>query len=250
MEFHIMTLFPEMMENILGESILGRAEKSGRIHTKAWNIRDYAQNRTRHVDDYIYGGGPGMLMQVDPIYRCYQGIISDLTGRGITQKPRVIYMSPKGTTFCQAMASEYAGTPERPLILLCGHYEGIDERALQLLEAEELSIGDFVLTGGELAAAIVTDAVARLLPGVLGDDDSSVEETFHDHLLECPQYTRPPVYEGLAVPEILLSGDHARIAAWRREQAEILTRERRPDLYQKYRDDARMGSEENKGRKK
>ena len=234
MEFHIMTLFPEMVGTILGESILGRAESSGKIRTKCWNIRDYAQNRYKHVDDYIYGGGPGMLMQVDPIYRCYKDILLDLTERGITAEPRVIYMSPKGRTFTQRRAEELAAAPDTPLILLCGHYEGVDERALQLLRAEELSIGDYILTGGELAACVVVDAIARLLPGVLGDDDSSVVETFHDDLLECPQYTRPEVYEGLTVPEVLLSGNHAKIAAWRREQSEMITRERRPDLYERY----------------
>ena len=235
MEFHIMTLFPEMTDGIMGESILGRAKKNGLIETRSWNIRDYAQNKSRHVDDYIYGGGPGMLMQADPIYRCYQAVCTDLAERGITEKPRVIYLSPKGSTFTQAEAYRLADSPQVPLILLCGHYEGVDERALQLLSAEELSVGDYILTGGELAAMIVVDAVARLLPGVLGDDMSSVAETFHEDLLECPQYTRPEEYEGLKVPDVLLSGNHAKIAAWRREQAEMLTRERRPDLYRRYR---------------
>jgi len=236
MEFHVMTLFPEMTDRIMGESIIGRAVKKGVISTRSWNIRDYAQNRSRHVDDYIYGGGPGMLMQADPIYRCYKGILKDLEARGITEKPRVIYLSPKGRTFRQEIAEELSAAPETPLILLCGHYEGVDERALQLLNAEELSVGDYILTGGELASMIIVDAVARLIPGVLGDDDSSVSETFHDNLLECPQYTRPEVYEGLRVPEVLLSGNHAKIAAWRLEQSEMITRERRPDLYEKYRD--------------
>lgn len=235
MEFHVMTLFPEMMQTVLSESILGRAEKKGCISTHIWNIRDYAKNRSRHVDDYIYGGGPGMLMQADPIYSCYQGILEDIASRGNAQPPRVIYMSPKGRTFTQERAQELAAEPDTPMILLCGHYEGVDERALQLLKAEELSIGDYVLTGGELAAAVVVDAVARLLPGVLGDDESSVVETFHENLLECPQYTRPEEYMGLRVPEILLSGNHAKIAAWRQEQSEKITRERRPDLYEKYR---------------
>ena len=235
MEFHVMTLFPEMTDRIMGESIIGRAARNGIISTHSWNIRDYAQNRSRHVDDYIYGGGPGMLMQADPIYRCYKGILEDLESRGIEEKPRVIYLSPKGRTFRQEIAEELSSTPEKPLILLCGHYEGVDERAIQLLNAEELSVGDYILTGGELAAMIIVDAVARLIPGVLGDDDSSVSETFHDNLLECPQYTRPEVYEDLRVPEVLLSGNHAKIAAWRLEQSEMLTRERRPDLYEEYR---------------
>ena len=236
MEFHIMTLFPEMTDGILGESILERARKNGLIITRSWNIRDYAQNKSRHVDDYIYGGGPGMLMQADPIYRCYQAVCADLRERGVPEKPRVIYLSPKGRTFTQAEAYRLSGEPQVPLILLCGHYEGVDERALMLLSAEELSVGDYILTGGELAAMIVVDAVARLLPGVLGDDMSSVAETFHEDLLECPQYTRPEEYEGLRVPEVLLSGNHAKIAAWRKEQSEMLTRERRPDLYSRYRE--------------
>ena len=235
MEFHVMTLFPEMTDRIMGESIIGRAAKNGIISTRSWNIRDYAQNRSKHVDDYIYGGGPGMLMQADPIFRCYKGILEDMEQRGITEVPRVIYLSPKGRTFRQEIAEELSASPDTPLILLCGHYEGIDERALQLIHAEELSAGDYILTGGELAAMIIVDAVARLIPGVLGDDDSSVNETFHDNLLECPQYTRPEVYEGLRVPEVLLSGNHAKIAAWRQEQAEQITRERRPDLYEEYR---------------
>ena len=236
MEFHIMTLFPEMVDQILSESIIGRARKAGKVSVTCWNIRDYANNRSRHVDDYIYGGGPGMLMQVDPIYGCFKGILADLEKRGITEMPRVIYMSPKGRTFTQDRAVELSGEPEVPIIILSGHYEGVDERALQLIQAEELSIGDYILTGGELAACVIVDAVARLLPGVLGDDDSSVVETFHENLLECPQYTRPEEYEGLKVPEVLLSGNHAKIAAWRKEQSEQITRERRPDLYKKYRE--------------
>lgn len=236
MEFHIMTLFPEMMETILGESITGRAQKAELITVKAWNIRDYAQNTSRHVDDYIYGGGPGMLMQCEPIDLCYNAILEDLASRGIGEKPRVIYLSPKGETFRQEKAESFASEPERPLILLCGHYEGIDERVLTLLSAEEISIGDFVLTGGELGAAIIVDAVSRLLPGVLGDDTSAIYESFHENLLECPQYTRPEVYKELRVPEVLLSGNHALIEKWRLEQAEKITEERRPDLYQAYRE--------------
>lgn len=236
MEFHIMTLFPEMVDQILSESIIGRARKAGKVSVTCWNIRDYANNRSRHVDDYIYGGGPGMLMQVDPIYGCYKGILKYLEERGIKEEPRVIYMSPKGRTFTQDRAVSLADEPDVPVIILSGHYEGVDERALKLIRAEELSIGDYILTGGELAACVIVDAVARLLPGVLGDDDSSVVETFHENLLECPQYTRPEEYEGLRVPEVLLSGNHAKIAAWRKEQSELITRERRPDLYQKYRE--------------
>jgi len=249
MEFHIMTLFPEMMDTVLGESITGRAQKAGRITVKSWNIRDYAQNTSKHVDDYIYGGGPGMLMQCEPIDLCYQAICEDIRSRGIEAEPRVLYLSPKGATFSQKYAEAYAGEPDRPMILLCGHYEGIDERVLTLLHAEEISIGDFVLTGGELGAAIIVDAVSRLLPGVLGDDDSAVYESFHENLLECPQYTRPEVYKDLAVPAILLSGNHAKIAAWRLEQAEKLTEERRPDLYRIYREEHPVPEPKKKRRK-
>ncbi len=249
MEFHIMTLFPEMMTGILNESITGRAQKAGLITVRAWNIRDYAQNTSRHVDDYIYGGGPGMLMQCEPIDLCFQAILQDLKERGIEDTPRVIYLSPKGETFRQTKAEAFAAEPDRPLILLCGHYEGIDERVLTLLSAEEISLGDFVLTGGELGAAIIVDAVSRLLPGVLGDDTSAIFESFHEDLLECPQYTRPEIYKDLRVPEILLSGNHARIEAWRLEQAEKLTEERRPDLYRKYRE-AHPPLPEKKRRKK
>lgn len=234
MEFHIMTLFPEMVERILAESILGRAQNKGKIRTQCWNIRDYANNRSRHVDDYIYGGGPGMLMQADPICRCYQAILEDLKSREETHEPRVVYLSPKGRIFNEARAKALAREEETPMILLCGHYEGVDERALELLGAEEISIGDYILTGGELAACVIVDAVARLLPGVLGHDESAVCETFHGNLLECPQYTRPEVYEGLRVPEVLLSGNHAKIEAWRKEEAVRITKERRPDLYRAY----------------
>ena len=250
MEFHIMTLFPDMMTGILNESITGRAQKAGHILVKAWNIRDWARNTSRHVDDYIYGGGPGMLMQCEPIDLCYQAVLEDMAERGITEKPRVIYLSPKGETFRQEKAEAFAKEPERPLILLCGHYEGIDERVLTLLSAEEVSIGDFVLTGGELGAAIIVDAVSRLLPGVLGDDTSAIYESFHENLLECPQYTRPEVYRDLRVPEVLLSGNHALIEAWRLEQAERITEERRPDLYRIYREEHPPVPEKKKRRKK
>ena len=246
MEFHIMTLFPDMMDTVLGESITGRAQKSGRITVKSWNIRDFAQNTSRHVDDYVYGPGPGMLMQCEPIDLCYQAILEDLRSRGIEESPRTIYLSPKGVTFKQEHAQRFASEKERPMVLLCGHYEGIDDRVLTLLNAEEISIGDFILTGGELGAAIIVDAVARLLPGVLGDDDSAVYESFHENLLECPQYTRPETYKGLKVPEVLLSGNHALIEKWRLEQAEKLTEERRPDLYRLYREEHPIQPEKKK----
>ena len=249
MEFHIMTLFPDMMDTILGESITGRAQKAGKILVKSWNIRDYAQNTSRHVDDYIYGGGPGMLMQCEPIDLCFQAVCEDIRSRDPEKSPRVIYLSPKGSVFTQGQAESYAQDNDRPLVLLCGHYEGIDDRVLTLLDAEEISIGDYVLTGGELGAAIIVDAVSRLLPGVLGDDDSAVYESFHENLLECPQYTRPETYKGLTVPEVLLSGNHAKIAQWRLEQAEKLTEERRPDLYHAYREEHPVPEPKKKRRK-
>ena len=249
MEFHIMTLFPDMMDTILGESITGRAQKAGKILVKSWNIRDYAQNTSRHVDDYIYGGGPGMLMQSEPIDLCFQAVCEDIRSRDPEKSPRVIYLSPKGSVFTQGQAESYAQDNDRPLVLLCGHYEGIDDRVLTLLDAEEISIGDYVLTGGELGAAIIVDAVSRLLPGVLGDDDSAVYESFHENLLECPQYTRPETYKGLTVPEVLLSGNHAKIAQWRLEQAEKLTEERRPDLYRAYREEHPVPEPKKKRRK-
>ncbi len=249
MEFHIMTLFPEMLDTILGESITGRAQNAGHIRVKTWNIRDYAQNTYRHVDDYIYGGGPGMLMQCEPIDLCFEAVKKDLQERGIEQEPEVIYLSPRGRTFSQKIAEEFASEPERPLVLLCGHYEGIDERVLTLLNAKEMSIGDFVLTGGELGAAIIVDAVSRLIPGVLGDESSAVYESFHDDLLECPQYTRPEEYKGLKVPEVLLSGNHALIAKWRLEEAEKQTEQKRPDLYRIYRENHPVVEEKKKRRK-
>ena len=176
-----------------------------------------------------------MLMQCEPIDLCFEAVKKDLQERGIEQEPEVIYLSPRGRTFSQKIAEEFASEPERPLVLLCGHYEGIDERVLTLLNAKEISIGDFVLTGGELGAAIIVDAVSRLIPGVLGDESSAVYESFHDDLLECPQYTRPEEYKGLKVPEVLLSGNHALIAKWRLEEAEKQTEQKRPDLYRIYR---------------
>ena len=228
MNYYVMTLFPEMIDSTLSHSITGRALEKGQIQLNSVDIRDYAQNKSRHVDDYIYGGGSGMLMQIEPVWLCYKDIMSGLS----KENTRVLYMSPQGKTFNQEMAKELSQSEN--LVFLCGHYEGIDERAIELINPEMVSIGDFVLTGGELPAIMMIDAITRLIPGVLGSDDSAIYETFYEDLLECPQYTRPPEYEGLKVPEILLSGNHKLIEEWRREQAIKRTKELRPDMYQRF----------------
>ena len=203
-QYFILTLFPEMVEQTLSHSIMGRAQKDGLISIKAVNIRDYTLNKQKHVDDYPYGGGAGMLMQGQPIYDAYQSLMPQAAGA------RVVYLTPQGRTFTQSIAEELAR--EESLVFLCGHYEGIDERLIEEIVTDELSIGDFVLTGGELAAAAVIDAVSRLTPGVLGKEESFVDESFSDGLLEYPQYTRPPVFMGREVPEVLLSGHHENVA--------------------------------------
>lgn len=230
MNFHIMTLFPEMVMAGLNESITGRAIKDGLISVDTVNIRDFAGNKYNHVDDYTYGGGAGMLMQPGPVYDTYQSIIEKQ--RNPNKKMRVLYMTPQGTPFNQEMANELA--KEEDIVLLCGHYEGIDERVLELIVTDNISIGDFVLTGGELPAMMIVDAVSRLVPGVLGSDESAVYESFYDGLLEYPQYTRPETFMDMKVPPVLLSGHHKNIADWRYEQSLIRTKERRPDLYEKY----------------
>ena len=231
MNFHIMTLFPDMIENGLSESITGRAVKNGIINIDAVNIRDFATNKYKHVDDYIYGGGAGMLIQAEPVYNAFLDIKHRVDAKG-EKKLRVLHMTPQGTPFSQAMAEELS--KEEDLVILCGHYEGIDERVLEMIVTDNISIGDFVLTGGELPAMMIVDAVARLIPGVLGSDDSAVYESFYEGLLECPQYTRPEKFMGKRVPEVLLSGHHKNIKRWRFEQSLERTRERRPDLYEKY----------------
>lgn len=223
MRFHILTLFPEMVLGGLGASIIGRAQKDGRISVDALNIRDFTTEKHGHVDDYPYGGGAGMLMQCDPIMRAYRALC-ERTGT----KPRVIYTTPQGKLFDQKAAKELA--KEEELCILCGHYEGVDERALELLDADCYSIGDYVLTGGELPAMVMIDAISRMVPGVLSNSESGSDESFEGSLLEYPQYTRPEVYEGLSVPPVLLSGDHAKVDRWRRDQAILRTMERRPDL--------------------
>ena len=228
MNYYVMTLFPEFITNAMNDSIMGRAIKKNIISVEAVNIRDYAQNSYRQVDDYIYGGGSGMLMQAEPVWLAYQSIIK----RTGTKNTRVLYMSPQGRTFNQSYAQ--ALSKNENIIFLCGHYEGIDERVIEMINPCEVSLGDFVLTGGELPAMTIMDAVTRLIPGVLGHDDSSLYETFYNDLLEYPQYTRPPVFEGRAVPPELLSGNHKLIEKWRLEQSIERTRKRRPDLYEKY----------------
>ncbi len=226
MNFHILTLFPEMVMDGLSTSIIGRAQSKGLLSVEAINIRDFAENKHNRVDDYTYGGGAGMLMQAGPVYGAYQSVVEKANS-----KPRVIYLSPQGETFSQTKAEEFA--KEEELIFLCGHYEGIDERVLEEIVTDYVSIGDYVLTGGELPAMVMIDAISRLIPGVLHNDVSAEFESFQDNLLEYPQYTRPEEWHGKKVPEILLSGHHANVEKWRREQSIIRTAERRPDLLEK-----------------
>lgn len=223
MNFHILTLFPEMVTGGLNTSITGRAMEKGLISVEAVNIRDYSKDKHRHVDDYPYGGGAGMVMQPGPIYDAYEDLASR-TGK----RPRVIYMTPQGRVFNQKIAEELAR--EEDLVFLCGHYEGIDERVLELIVTDYLSIGDYVLTGGELPAMVMIDCISRLVPGVLNNDVSAEFESFHDNLLEYPQYTRPEVFMDKKVPEVLLSGHHKNIETWRRHRSIERTLERRPDL--------------------
>lgn len=268
MNFHVMTLFPDMINNAMAESITGRAIKAGRITVNAVNIRDFAGNKHNSVDDYPYGGGAGMVMQAAPVYRCYKAIEKEIsngsvakdkgccgkkanvsedlreickedvckadTGEDLTdkKKTRVIYLSPQGKTFNQEMAREFA--KEENLIFLCGHYEGIDERALERIVTDYVSIGDYVLTGGELPAMVVIDTVSRLVPGVLHNSESAETESFENGLLEYPQYTRPEVFEGKKVPDVLLSGHHANVEKWRLEKSIERTKKYRPDLYEEY----------------
>ena len=262
MNFHILTLFPEMVENGLKTSIIGRAVAGGLLSIEAVNIRDFAFNKHQSVDDYPYGGGAGMLMQAEPVYLAYKDIeeriqkriqnakmqnaeteeqdaevkvqnagIQDAETVSPDKKLRVVYLSPQGKTFDQKMAEELA--EEEDLVLLCGHYEGIDERVLEEIVTDYFSIGDYVLTGGELPAMVMVDTISRLVPGVLHNDVSAEFESFQDNLLEYPQYSRPEEWHGKKVPPVLLSGHHANIEKWRREQSILRTYERRPDLLEK-----------------
>ena len=223
MKFHVLTLFPEMIEQGFASSITGRAMEKGILELSAVNIRDYAVNKHMRVDDYPYGGGAGMVMQAEPVYRCYEDVSAK-----IGCKTRVVYLTPQGHVFNQRMAEEFA--KEEDLIFLCGHYEGIDERVLEEIVTDPVSIGDYVLTGGELPSLVMMDAISRLVPGVLGNDDSAVGESFAGSLLEYPQYSRPAVWREKEVPAVLLSGHHANVEAWRREQSVIRTAKWRPDL--------------------
>lgn len=229
MRFDIMTLFPELVSGVLGESIIGRAQKAGHVSVHAHNIRDFANNKHRKVDDTPYGGGFGMLMMAPPVYDCYEHVHAEALGElGEDAKIRVIYMSPQGRVLTQKRAeelSEYDG-----LILLCGHYEGIDSRVLEEIVDEEISIGDYVLTGGELPACVLVDCVSRLKDGVLSDKKCYEEESISSGLLEYPQYTRPYEFHGKKVPDVLISGNHAEIDKWRAEQALRVTKDKRPDL--------------------
>lgn len=225
--FHILTLFPEMVMDGLNTSIIGRAIEAGLLEINAVNIRDYSTNKHMKVDDYPYGGGAGLVMQPEPVYRAYEDLTKDMK-----KKPRVVYLTPQGTTFHQEMAKELA--KEEELVFLCGHYEGIDERVLEEIVTDYVSIGDYVLTGGELPAMVMIDSISRLVPGVLHNDDSAGDESFENGLLEYPQYTRPPVFLDKEVPEVLLSGHHENIRKWRHEQSVKRTKERRLDLWEAY----------------
>ena len=226
MNFHVLTLFPEMIEQGMHTSIIGRAIAGGYLSIDAINIRDYAFNKHQKVDDYPYGGGAGMLMQAEPVYLAYESVQKKLGYR-----PRVVYLTPQGEVFHQTMAKELA--KEKDLVFLCGHYEGIDERVLDEIVTDYVSIGDYVLTGGELPAMVMMDSISRMVPGVLSNQESGVTESFAENLLEYPQYSRPEEWHGQKVPPVLLSGHHANIEAWRREQSILRTAKRRPDLLKK-----------------
>ncbi len=242
MNYHVLTLFPEMILQGLNTSITGRAIDNKLINVNALDIRDFSDNKHKKVDDYPYGGGAGMVMQAEPIYKAYGYLVNHIklnkSDKENHKSPRVIYVTPQGDLFNQNMAEELS--KEKDLIFLCGHYEGIDERVLELIVTDYVSIGDYVLTGGELPTMVMIDAISRLIPGVLSNKASSEFESLQDNLLEYPQYTRPEVFMGRRVPPVLLSGHHANIDRWRREQSIIRTYERRPDLLQ----DAKLTEEE------
>ena len=230
MIFDIMTLFPDLVNYVLGESVIGRAQKSGAIEVKCHNIRDYSKDKHRRVDDTPYGGGKGMLMMAPPIYDCFEAIVE---AREIpAEKRKVVYMSPAGRVLNQSIAEELSECDH--LVILCGHYEGVDRRIIDEIVDEEISIGDFVLTGGEIPACILVDSVARLVDGVLSDPECYLDESITGGLLEHPQYTRPYEFHGVKVPDVLISGHHENIAKWRKERSLELTKERRPDLLKKY----------------
>ncbi len=257
MNFHVLTLFPEMITQGLHTSITGRAMEKGTISLEAVNIRDYTLSKHKKVDDYTYGGGAGMLMQAQPVFDAWKAVTDKIYERRMQdfdnrvseecaeeqkadvnqeipaeERIRVVYVTPQGTTFNQSMAKDFA--KEEDLIFLCGHYEGIDERVLEEIVTDYVSIGDYVLTGGELAAMVMIDAISRMVPGVLSNQESGETESFSNYLLEYPQYSRPEVWHDKKVPEVLLSGDHAKVEEWRLEKSLERTKERRPDLYEKW----------------
>lgn len=223
-----MTLFPEIFNSYMSESIMKRAVEKGIIEVNIYNIRDFSTNKHKKVDDYPFGGGAGMVMTPQPIYDTYKHIVEKFN----IEKPRVIYLTPKGKVHNQEIANDMATNED--IILLCGHYEGIDQRVIDLIVTDEISIGDYVLTGGELPALILIDSISRLIPGVLSQNESFEEESFKDNLLEYPHYTRPREFMGLEVPSVLLSGNHKKIEEWRLDESIKVTKERRPDLYKKY----------------
>lgn len=226
MNFYILTLFPEMVEQGLSTSIIGKAVQKDLLHIEAVNIRDYTSDKHQKVDDYPYGGGAGMVMQAQPIYDAYMALVER-----IGYRPRTVYLTPQGPTFTQTMAKEMAA--EENMIFLCGHYEGVDERVLEEIVTDYVSIGDYVLTGGELPAMVMIDAISRMVPGVLTNEDSGSTESFEGNLLEYPQYSRPAEWNGKRVPEVLLCGDHGKVETWRREQSILRTQKYRPDLLKK-----------------
>ena len=223
MNFYVLTLFPDMITQGMNTSITGRAIAKGVLNLEAINIRDFAYNKHQKVDDYPYGGGAGMLMQAEPVYLSYESIV-----KRVGKRPRVIYLTPQGRVFNQKMAREMA--LEEEIVFLCGHYEGIDERVLEEIVTDYVSIGDYVLTGGELPAMVMMDSISRMVPGVLNNQESGETESFAGNLLEYPQYSRPEEWHGKKVPEVLLSGHHENVAKWRREQAIVRTLKNRPDL--------------------
>lgn len=243
MKISVMTLFPEIFESYLGESMMKRAIDKDILDVDLYNIRDFSENKHKKVDDYPFGGGAGMVMTPQPIYSTYKKILEDNN----IEKARVIYLSPKGKTFDQKMAKSLV--KEDNIVFLCGHYEGIDQRIIDMIVTDEVSIGDYVLTGGELPALVMIDSISRLIPGVLNRTESFEDESFENNLLEYPQYTRPREFEGLEVPEVILSGNHGKIDEWRLKEAEVLTEERRPDLWKLYKS-KKMEEERLKKRKK
>lgn len=226
MKIDIMTLFPEMCDRVLSESIIGRARKTDKVEIECHNIREYANNKHNKVDDMPYGGGMGMVMAAEPIYNCYKSLYGDTEA-----KPHLIYLSPKGAVLTQKKVAELSKLDR--IVLLCGHYEGVDERVLEEIADEQISVGDYVVTGGELPALILADSICRMLPGVLSDDICFEDESHFSGLLEYPQYTRPAVWHDKPVPEVLLSGNHAEIAKWRRKQSLEITKKLRPEMFEK-----------------